>query len=258
MFLLVLEPLPVHAAAGIVQQNNGGCDTCASTTLSIPFLASVASGDVIVAGVMAGAGLSGGTVMSVSDILGSSFTEAVMALNSFSGAVYIYYAVLSSSGSNTVSVTFTSTTQFQNMYVYEVSGVLATPAGTASGNSQSGVPSAIISTSTSVTFQAGAFLLGVMATDGTGTTASAGTNFQLSSDKSGTTLGQGAEWSTSGVSSPTNFPMSLDSVTDWAEVGIALNPPSLSECAGLTALQCAHVQGGYRDSPRATLADSTD
>jgi hypothetical protein len=148
-----------------------------------------------------------------------------MALNSVSGAVHIYYAVLSSSGSDTVSVTFTSTTDYQNMYVYEVSGVLATPAGTASGYSPGGAPSAAISTSTSVTFQAGAFLLGVMATDGSAGIASVGPNFQFSSDKSGTVIiGQGAEWSTSGVSSPTDFPMSLSASTDWAEVGIALNP----------------------------------
>jgi hypothetical protein len=223
--LILSQALPVHAASTLVEQNNGGCDSCSSTTLSVPFLANVASGDLVVAGIIIGPGSAGGnTVLSIDNTRSSTFTLAVSVTGVQSvPIVFIYYAVLSSSGPDTVSVTFSKTAQRQNMYVFEVSGVLTPPAGTSTGKNLVNIPTASMSTSMSVNFQAGAFLLGVLGTNNNGH-VSAGSGFQLSADKSSSALAQGAEFATSGVSSPANFPMSANVVTNWAEAGMAFNP----------------------------------
>jgi len=225
MFLFVLEPLPVHAASTLVQQNNNGCGC---TSLSVPFLSSVVSGNVVVVGVNAAAGV---TVSTLSDSLLSSFTQAVTSLGSTGNTAYIFYATLSSGGADTVTATFSGDVS-NNIYVYEVSGVTTAGAATAMGTDTS----ASFSTSFMVSFPTGAFLFGMLGTNNAGNTATAGTGFTLSPDNSGSGLAF-AEYSTSGVSSSTNFPASLNNIADWAEAGIALNPaPSVSLSANPSSL----------------------
>ncbi len=216
MFLLVLEPLPVHAAATLIQQNNNGCLCSSNPAVVTVTLGSVASGDVIVVGLEFPSLYS--SLISLTDTLHSSFTQAVTA-PSLGHTAAIYTATLSSGGADTVTATFTNTISPPNYYdvfVYEVAGVTTTGAATGTGTGTS----TSVSTS-SVSFQAGAFLFG-MIYDAEGTPATAGPGFTLSTENLGVGVSNGQF--SDPVSSPTTFPATLSSSTNWIEAGIALNP----------------------------------
>jgi len=237
--VLVVEPLPVHAASSLVQQKStlrvsGGGNIPPDSTISASFSSSVASGNVIVVAVEGGNGVTKppATVDSVDDSIGSSFIQAVYA--SYGGMhAYIYYATLGSSGADTVTVTFSTDlddlTGWAYLFIYEVSGV-TTGGATATGSgtiSNSGS----VSTSSSITFENGAFLVAIMGTDIISPNWVAGSGFQFSPTPNGDQFIRQTKtmYSTSGVSSPTDFPATLSRLgysLDWVEVGIALNPPS--------------------------------
>jgi len=240
--VLVAEPLPVYAASSLVQQNGvfcvgaGGAIRCGST-LSVSFSSNVASGNVVVAAVVSAdaAWNPPPTVTSVGDSLGSSFTQAVTASHGLKYA-YIYYATLTSSGPDTATVTFSSDISdvngFAYLYIYEVSGVTTTGVATGTGSGTfSDTLAHSIGTSSTGPFQPGAFLVAIMANDILSSSWVAGSGFQLSPPphSDGTVdqfvLLSKAEYSTSGVSSPTTFPATLSSGSggNWIEVGIALN-----------------------------------
>jgi hypothetical protein len=227
--LLAFQPLPIHAAATLIQQNSAGCVApgCdfGGGSVVVSFSSNVASGNLIVVGVVIV--YVGGTVSSVADTRSSTFAQAVTATSANTN-VYIYVATLSSSGSDTVTVTFSALDRPQEeaVYIYEVSGMTTNGAGaTGSGTGTS------MSTSSSVAFPSGAFLLGVIRT----VSPTAGAGFTLSTAP-GTSLSF-AEYSTSGVSSPTNFPATTGISNDWVEVGLALYPPTI------TATQSVPVGG---------------
>jgi len=214
--LLAVSLLPVHAVSALVQQNNVQCIGC-SSTLSVSFTGNVASGDVIVVGVVvAGASF---TVSSLTDSLSSSFTQGVTSTNAPPPTVYIFYATLSSSGADIVTATFSAAAPAQSVYIYEVSGVKTTGVETATG---SGFGTSI-STSSPVDFQTGAFLLGIIGTNSFGGNATPGNGFTLSADNSGTGATH-AQYSVSGITSTTNFQATTNSVVSWAEDGIAFMP----------------------------------
>jgi len=216
MLLLTAAMSPVHAASALVQENNAGCLGC-SSTLSVSFATNAGAGDVIVVGVVvADASV---PLSSLTDSLDSPFTQAATSPNATPPAVYIYYATISKVGVEIVTATFGAAAPAESVYIYEVSGVttagVATATGAGTGTS--------ISTSSSVTFQTGAFLLGIIGTNNFRGTASAGTGFTLSTDSSGTGVTY-AEYSTSGVSSPTSFQATAHSTVSWEEDAIALMP----------------------------------
>jgi hypothetical protein len=217
MFLFVYVPLPVHGSATLVQQNNGGNNSClgCGNSVAISFSNPVVAGNTIVAGITSVVCCSV-TLVSISDTLHSTFTQAVQNNNGGKDFVYIYYATLVSSGSDTITVTFPGNVGGQNLYIYEVSGVTTT--GVATGIGQ-GVGTSAATTSTS--FQGGAFLLGIVAVDSGGNTWTAGTGFTPSTDNTGHQFSF-AEWSDPPLS-PTTFQAGLR-LNVWAEVGIALNP----------------------------------
>jgi hypothetical protein len=159
--------------------------------------------------------------------LGSTFTQAVMATVNPGHVAAIYTATLLSSGPDQVTVTFSNshspyTTTYQ-VYIYEVAGVTTTGAPTAAGSG----PSGSFSTSNTVSFPVGAFLLGVVyySTPTPSGTTTAGAGFTLSPVTCpGFGCQTAAEYSDP-VSSPTNFPASSSTQqTEWAEAGIALDP----------------------------------
>lgn len=213
--LLGIALLPVHAASTLVQQNNAGCFGC-SSTLSISLANNVAAGDVILVGVVvADASF---PVSSLADSLGSTFTQAVTSTNAPPPIVYIYYATLSSSGMDVITATFSAAPPVENIYVYEVSGVTTTGVVNATG---SGTGTSI--STSSVSFPTGAFLLGIIGTNSVGGTARVGTGFILSTDNSGTGVTY-AQYSMSGVSSPTSFQATTNAAVSWAEDAIVLTP----------------------------------
>jgi hypothetical protein len=138
----------------------------------------------------------------------------------------------------TFSTDISDVNGFAYLYIYEVFGVTTTgvATGTGSGTFSDALPHSIGTSSTA--FQDGAFLAAIMANDILSSNWAAGSGFQLSPpphDPRGTVdefvrLVK-AEYSTSGVSSPTTFPATLSSGSggDWVEVSIALNPkPGIS------------------------------
>jgi len=213
--LLAIAFLPVHAESALVQQNNVECLGC-SSRLSVSFINDVASGNVIlVSVVVADASF---TLSSLTDSLGSTFTHAVTSTNIPPPTVYIYFATLSTSGAEVVTATFSAAAPEESVYIFEVSGVttvgLENATGTGTGTS--------ISTS-SVASQTGAFLLGIIGTNGFGGTVTAGAGFTLNPDNSGIGATY-AQYSISSVTSPTNFQASTNSPITWAEAAIALMP----------------------------------
>jgi hypothetical protein len=199
-----------------VQQNSGGCFGC-SRTLSVAFTNYVSSGDVIVVGtVVADASF---TVASVTDTLGSSFAQGIASTNTSPPIVYIYYATLSSSGSDIVTVSFSAVAPAQCVYLYEISSVTTVGVATATG---SGTGTSI-STSSQASFQTGAFLLGVIGTNSMHGSATAGSGFILSPDNSGLGLAY-AQYSISDASAQTSFEATTKSSVNWVEDGIALQP----------------------------------
>ena len=216
IFLLTAAMMPVHAASVLVQQNNRGCLGC-SSTLSVSFTNNVAGGDVVVVGIVVGG--ASFALSSLTDSLGSSFTQAVTSNNTAPPIVYIYYAALATSGTEIVTATFAAAAPTQSIYIYEVSGVTTAGLAIATG---SGTGTAI-STSSSVSFQTGAFLLGIVGTSSFTGSATAGTDFTLSPGNSGTG-GTYAQYSTSDTMSPTSFQATINPAVSWVETGIALMP----------------------------------
>lgn len=216
VLLLVGALSPVHAVSILVQQNNRGCLGC-SSTLSVSFANNVASGDVIVVGVVVGG--ASFALSSLSDSLGSSFMQAITSTNTAPPIVYIYYATLATGGADVVTATFAAAAPEQSIYIYEVSAVTTTRLATATGSGTG----TTISTSSLVSFQSGAFLLGIVGTNSFTGTATAGANFTLSQDNSGTG-GAYAQYSTTDMASSTSFQATINPAVSWVEAGIALAP----------------------------------
>ena len=229
MYVLLWEPLPVYAASSLIQQNSNGC-LCTSNpaVVTVSFLSNVAKGHVILVGLAFSNKLhTTGLTPTILDTRGSTFTKAITKTDTQKDVAAIYTAHLSSSGPDTVTVQFTNTKSPSfNVYwvfIYEVAGVTTIGKLTATGTG----PSGSFSTSTSVSFPAGSFLLGVIYYSSTGSTCKVGAGFTLSPGDStcGTSGGDYmAEYSTAGVSSPTKFRASSTGTDPWAEAGIALKP----------------------------------
>jgi hypothetical protein len=241
----------VHASSSMVQENSGeynvysyGPPTGVHTTNQVSFTSNVASGDLVVVGIFLGeAGNPYLTVSSVTDSLGSVYTQAIQALDyeccgGNGETVAIYYATLTSGGPDivTVTVSFSSsgTGTIEDLYIFEVSGVTASGVTTADGCSggatpvggcEGSTPSTTIATTTTASFASPGFLLAVIGTQNpvyTGyDTFSAGSGFTYVSPPA-TPAYSSLEYSTTGVSSPTDFPATITK-DYWVEAGIAFS-----------------------------------
>jgi len=176
--------------------------------------------------------------------------------------VFIYYTTASTNlPSDSVSVVFADTCGsgcFEgNIYVYDVSGVTTDSWGEGSGTGHSFTSPYTVGTSP-VSFQGGAFLLGMMGSS-TGPGAQPGAEFTLSPDNSKTGLSY-AEYSVCQPPSvtclsgyqPTTFPATLNYPGgDWAEAGIAFNPSVTIPVTASTTVETA------TQSPSVTLETAT-
>ncbi|OGD54499.1 hypothetical protein A3K80_08845 [Candidatus Bathyarchaeota archaeon RBG_13_38_9] len=241
---LVAEPLPVNATSSLIQQNStirirgaGGypIQYTPGNNIFVPFSSDVASGNVIVVAVQVSNGpYTAAAVVSVVDSRGSSFTQAVHTSNGPMHA-YIYYATLSSSGPDTVTATFNVDLDdyggFSYLFIYEVSGVNTTSVATATGSGT--IPNNGPVSTTSTSFENGAFLVAIMGCDVMTANWEAGSGFTMSTvlvpfEDTYIQLTR-VMYATSGVSSPTTFPATLNHLGDpsdenWYEAAIALNP----------------------------------
>ena len=188
-----LTPSRVPLLTLVVPQSSSRTTVAARPQVApspISFPSSVTAGDVVVVAIA----VYSGSVGSVGDTLGSTFTL----LAEVSGSpidVWIYDATLSSSGLDSIFVSFFGATQ-GGVYIYEVSGV--TTVGevyeVGGGDCYYYPPPCSPEPSTeSASFQSGAFLVSLVAgTDYTHTSVvstTAGTGFTLSPRSSGGTDG---------------------------------------------------------------------
>lgn len=139
----VLSPnntgLPVNAPA--IVQKIGGKSTGSVATLAQAFTNANVAGNSIV--VVCGCG--NGTVMTVADSLGNTYTQAVTAPNSTTFEAAIFFAVGILAGANTITVTNAGATASMAVEIYEVSGLIAqaqaqpgqTSTGTGTGTTSS-------------------------------------------------------------------------------------------------------------------------
>ncbi|MFI5450412.1 MAG: hypothetical protein ACHQ03_11685 [Candidatus Bathyarchaeia archaeon] len=223
-FLGTLPQLGRYVAAdsSLVQKNNNVSSSCTSTCqVAVAFPSSVTSGDVVVVAITDELNGFAGSV-TISDSLSSSYSLATSVTDSQDQwSVLIYDTTLTSSGADTVTVTDSSgNSKLLYASIFEVSGVTTTSAQTGTNTGYcSPACSAGVTTSSSASFIPGAFLLAMVASDVS--SSSAGTGF----------TGYGpnpdflTEYATSSVSSPTYFPASLTSlIYNEVEAGIALQP----------------------------------
>ncbi len=240
MLVLVASPLPVHAAATLVQQTTGGCSPACSVVGAI-FGSSVTSGNVVVVGVY----MNDVTTVPtrVYDTLGSgpggSYTQVAFSEDG-TESVTIFIATLTTSGADTVNVNPSGSPLETNVYAYEVSGVMTTVAGSGHDAGSSASVDA-----GSVSFQAGAFLLGIIGQNAGGTVTH-GSGFTLSPNTNTIGTRSAAQYSDP-VSSPSTFPATLSGGSTWAEAAVAINPaptPPIPEYPfGLTVLAIFIVIG---------------
>jgi hypothetical protein len=208
----------VAADSSLVQSNTGntGCTISSTCILTVAFSSPVTSGDVIVVGI-AENGL--GSPLP-SDTLSTTFTQMVN--ESEIGTTLLYSGTISGSGSDSITITDTSgSTNSIDAEIFEVSGVTTAGAQEATGSGGCSSGTCDLSTS-SVAFIPGAFLISAYALDISISSFSAGSGFTP------VTLSTNyySEYSTSGVSSPTNFPASVDSYDSgpYKVIALALEP----------------------------------
>jgi hypothetical protein len=259
---MIAAPHSVHAQPALVQQVGGGCsDGCEDNQSTASFDAQVTSANLIVVGMATNyEPYDPEYVFSVSDSLDSSFTLAVQ--NCISpgqeSCVAIYYATAPSTGSDTITVTVNvdESVNSIDIFAYELSGVTAAGATTGTGYGFGGEENTPVSTS-ATSFTNEAFLLGVVGvaayedptlTPGTGFTASPPTvsNFGF------------AEYSTSGVGSPTTFPGTLNYFDTWTEVGLALSGSSPTPTPSGVLYGCTSGNGGEEAGPVPTSLSTTN
>lgn len=227
--LTALVPVQiVHASSTLVQQNNGGCGTSCSS-IGVSFNSAVTSGDVVVVGVYTNALF---YPTRVYDTLGSgpagSYIQAEHSEAASLEVVSIFVATLTTSGADEVYVE-PGGGSVSNVYILEVSGVTA-PSGFRGGETGHDASLGTSVDAGSVSFQTGAFLLGIIGTVSS-ETVTPGNGFTLSPNTHTIDSLSAAQYSDP-VSSPSTFPATLSSSSYWAEAAIALDPvpaPSIPE-----------------------------
>lgn len=222
ILVVVVAYVPNAMASSLAQQSSGSttCTFPTPCTATAPFTSPVASGDVVVVAIWD----ADGAPTSVTDSRSSSYS-LLASSSAESITASIYAATLASSGSDTVTVTDSGgSSQRLVVSIFEVGGVTTAQAQASdgSGGCASACSASAVSTSSSVTFAPGSFLLAAMVC--LNCTFSGGTGFTFSQPDSSFAF----EYATSGVSSPTDFPASFttSNFQGWGEAGVAFQPPS--------------------------------
>lgn len=222
---------PSSYSSPVVQStsiNYGSVYTASSGTTLTPsatFPSSVTSGDVVVVGLIIQDGFCSLTcISSVADTRGTSFTSPASTECSSSGVcVGIWYGTLSSSGSDTVTVTYPVSPGNKyptDIYLYEVSGITTTGATASVGTSTS---SSMATGGSS--FSSQGFAVSVGGIYGYGESITPGSNFALEPFPAGGLFAV-SQFSTSGLTSPTTFPIALGSSQTWSYYGVVFNAGS--------------------------------
>ena len=190
----------------------------------VAFGSNVSSGNVVVVAILDSSYGFSTSDVTVHDTLGSSYALAVYMSTTKSGSdqtLLIYTTTLLAAGADSVSVTDSSSDESALfVFIFEVSGVTTAAKETATGivSCPYEACDTVLTTSSSVSFFPGAFLLAI----GVATAApTPGSGFTFYSFYTPSIF---VEYSSS-VSSPSNFPVTLTGlIWDALEVGIALQP----------------------------------
>lgn len=227
-FGLLLSAPAVHASVSVVQ-NTGKHLSASPGPASLAFTTPVTSGNVVVVAILTGN--PAGTVSSVTDSLPSSYTQAIQRSDlDAADTAAIYYATLAKGGSDTVTVTLTSSSTW-DFYIFEVSGI-APPTLTTGSGASGPTPSSSVATA-STSFTSPAFLIAVVGFGDCGFTTpsetiSPGSGFSYVTAPSGALCS--AVEIADPVTPPTTFPGTIKEggstfSDNWVEVGAAFSAP---------------------------------
>lgn len=204
----------VHAASPALVQTDHAYSSCGTSTCSIVlsnFTSPMASGDMIIIALQEWNGYS----FTISDNLTNAYSKVYVdsAGHTYTG---IWYAT-TKGGADKVNVTGTTVPFGGNILnasveIFEVSGVTGL-VGYGNNEGHTNAPF-----TPNVNFGSAFFLVGSIATNRT--SISPGTGFTADCMKGAFC----AQYSLSGVTSPTTFPASLGVTSVWAEVGAAFGP----------------------------------
>lgn len=237
--------------------SNSGSSPCAPST----GFTSVTSANTLVVVIGAGGGSSPPAINSISDSLTTQFNLVGSATQAFGGkyeTALIYSGTAPSSGSDSISITWTTNGNHLWAQAYEVSGVASSPVmvtGSCAGSSCT----TSSSTSGSLSYGVGDFLIGVTG-GSTNSQWTAGSGFTL--DYSTSKAQSAAEHLLPTTSGSTNFPFggAPGSNQAWAEVGANFESASthdvISSCSsGTCSIHSAtayyQLKNTYQDTPAA-------
>ncbi|MDG7001115.1 MAG: RHS repeat protein, partial [Nitrososphaerota archaeon] len=191
----------------LVQTSGSGL--CSTSSITVSYPSAVTKYDLLVAAI----GEGGYPVSSVSDTLGNTWNDAVYAKGSYLYPTYIWYTNTSSSGSDTLTVNLTGSNECIGVVLYEVFGVTTVGLQVATGSGTGG-SSEYTGTTVSWSGTQG-FLVAVSGPIGTSQVITPGAGFTAENSASEV---MASEYSTSGVTSPTDFPMTISpSGYSWTE-----------------------------------------
>ncbi|MDG6906751.1 MAG: RHS repeat-associated core domain-containing protein, partial [Nitrososphaerota archaeon] len=196
-----------------------------SSPMTCAFSSKVSANDLIVVGVAA---YNSVTISSISDTLGDSFSQVV----SQGGLTFIYSAVAKSSGSDTVSVSY-STTGYFYVFIAEVSGVISTTSYTSTGygsgtslsvNSYTPPPDSFIFVTAEGYY--GGWVAGNGYTDPFSVTGWAASAEYIASWGGGSTnspfsIAQSSTWSEVSAAFPLAVPTASSSSSSWNKPGLS-------------------------------------
>jgi hypothetical protein len=186
------------------------CSSGSACSDSVTF-SSVTQGDVL--------SWPAGTIISLypaSRTLHSPYSTLVSSTYTGDG-IAVYATTLGTSGSDTITLADKSgESVYLDLTVFELSGVTTSGATSASGTGT--CSGCAISTSSSLSFQPGAFLLALMSDGSVAFTGGNGFSFSRPN------VAYAYEYAASGISSPTNFPASFTSGFSeaWEELGVQI------------------------------------
>ena len=245
---LGISAASANTGTAIVQQNNAGCTSCSS--VSVSFASPVTSGDEIIVLAAANYGSIPFPNPTITDTLSLPFGPGPGAC--YGGAcVSLFFATATSGGPEKITATLFTALSSIDVYIYEVSGV-SSPVGFPSNGSGPGCttpPCTDYFATSSRSYGSGDILLAVIADQNGGSSSlTTGAGFNQSPQNSGDKVGF-AEYSLPTVSSTTDYPASVTGrgpppsggpSGTWVEFGIDL--PALPRPSGVPQFPNATLQ----------------
>ena len=248
-----LTVAPAHAAIAFVQVN--AASGSSTNTESVAFTSNTTAGDLI----LVGSDFSSGSISSVTDTQGNTFTQVGSALHNPNGHyAVLFYAANIKGGADTVTAKISASASFLQVYLTEYSGVAtSSPLDVQAGAVGTG---STVSSGSATTTVADDLIFGYMDSGGTGST---GSGFTQRSGFSGNVIedeiaGAAGSYAATGTStSDWTMQMAALKPTSSSSPTIALSPTSLSFSATVGGSNPAAQNVTVSNSGGGTLASPT-